>query len=181
MSVSLAYPIGRFARPEYIEDATLYRWIDQLIAFPAALEAATATLDDEALQRTYRPGGWTVSQVVHHCADSHMNAFLRFKFALTEDRPTIMPYDEAAWVLLPDSVHLPVAAPLQFLAALHLRWTTLLRHLKAADFERSYYHPADEAVVSLRAATGLYAWHGAHHLAHVRQALGLENTPWELQ
>ncbi|RKZ14944.1 putative metal-dependent hydrolase, partial [bacterium] len=118
------------------------------------------------LSTHYRPGGWTVAQVVHHVADSHLNSYTRFRLALTEDHPTIRPYDEAAWAELPDAVGEPVEVSLDLLDALHARWARLLRSLSPAQLDRSFCHPED-GEIGLRTNIGLYAWHGRHHLAHI--------------
>lgn len=161
----LRYPVGRFTMPEQATDADLQAWIDEIDALPARLRAAVATLDDARLDTPYRSGGWTVRQLVHHVADSHLNSIIRFKLALTEDQPTIRPYDQDAWVNLPDA-RMPVGVSLDLLQHLHARWVTLLRALDRADLERVFLHP-ESGPHTLRRAIALYAWHGRHHLAHV--------------
>jgi hypothetical protein len=123
-------------------------------------------LTEAQLQTPYRPGGWTVRQVVHHVPDSHMNAYIRFKLALTEDNPTIKPYDEAAWALLADTAHTPIQESLALLDALHRRWVVLLESLAPGDFARRLTHP-EHGPVTLEWMLQLYAWHGRHHTAHV--------------
>lgn len=144
--------------------------IDAIAAAPAALRAAVAGMTDADLDTPYRPGGWTVRQVVHHLPDSHMNAYVRLKLALTEERPTIRPYDEARWAELPDSRDVPVEVSLALLEALHLRWVALLRALPPASFERTLIHPEWPEPMSLDRLVALYAWHGRHHVAHVAAA-----------
>ena len=139
---------------------------------PATLRALTAGRSDVELDTPYRPQGWTVHQVVHHVPDSHMNALIRFKLALTEDTPTIKPYDEARWAQLPDATQTPVDVSLALLDALHRRWVVVLRAMSPTDFERSFMHPEHGRTMSLDQALALYAWHGTHHLGHVRQAKG---------
>jgi len=115
----------------------------------------------------YREGGWTLRQVVHHCADSHMNAFCRFKLAMTEEKPVIKPYEEARWAALADSKNLPVDASLAILKGLHERWTVLMKSLREAERHRTFIHPEHGREISLQETIGLYAWHGEHHLAHI--------------
>ena len=163
---SLRYPIGRFDAPEAVTPADLSRWITDLEVLPTRLASAIAGLTEAQLDTPYRPGGWTVRQVVHHVADSHTNAYVRFKLALTEEAPTIRPYDEGAWADLGDVRAFPVALSVAFLSLLHQRWCTLLRSLERSALERTYVHP-QSGVTSLAFALGQYAWHGRHHLAHV--------------
>lgn len=163
------YPIGR---PQFDPDlAPGWRagWIAEIERLPAELRAAVSSLDDTALDRPYREGGWTVRQLVHHVADSHLNSYVRFRLALTEDRPTVRPYDEKAWAELPDARSLPVGVSLDLLDALHARWAALLRSLAPADFSREFVHPPAREV-SLDRALALYAWHGRHHTAHALAA-----------
>lgn len=162
----LRYPIGRYAPPPSFTPEWRRGCIDRIAATPAALRAAVHGLDDGALDTPYRPGGWTVRQVVHHVPDSHLNAYVRLKLALTEDCPTIKPYDEEAWALLADSRSTPVEVSLQLLESVHDRWVRILRAMSDADFDRTYVHP-DSGRHALTHLVGLYAWHGEHHVAHV--------------
>ena len=162
-----SYPIGRHTLEQALSDERRVELIDQLAEAPAALAAAVAGLSDAELDTPYRPGGWTVRQVVHHVADSHMNAFIRCRLALTEDDPVIKPYDQDGWASLDDS-RLPVAPSLAILTAVHERWVVMLRSLPRAAFARTLRHP-EAGPMSLDAVIGLYAWHGRHHLAHVQQ------------
>ena len=163
----LRYPVGRVsftpgdrrARDENIET---------IAALPARLRAAIAGLDDARLDTPYRPGGWTVRQVAHHLPDSHMNAYVRFKLALTEDTPRIKPYDEAKWAELPDGRTGPLTPSLAILDGLHARWTTLLRGLRDADFERTLEHP-ENGTMTLERMLAVYAWHSRHHVAHITE------------
>lgn len=167
MSVTdLAYPIGRFEAPAAIDNAARDAFVAQIAAAPAALRKAVAGLDDRQLDTPYRPGGWTVRQVVHHLPDSHLNAYVRFKLALTEEEPTIRPYDEAEWARLPEASSGPVSISLDLLESLHRRWLACIRALPAASFERAFRHP-ELGVVSLNRQLALYAWHGRHHVAHL--------------
>jgi uncharacterized damage-inducible protein DinB len=166
MTDDLRYPIGRPALPEELGDAERADRITAIAACPAALRAAVAGLDPEQLDTPYRPDGWTVRQVVHHVPDSHLNAYVRFKWTLTENEPTIKAYEEALWAELPDSRITPVEVSLQLLESVHLRWVDLLRALTPEDFRRALIHPVNGRR-TLDQMLGLYAWHGAHHVAHV--------------
>ena len=140
--------------------------IAQIAEAPSRLRAALDGLNDAQLETPYRPGGWTVRQVVHHVPDSHMNAYCRFKLALTEDNPTIKPYDEAAWANLADTAGTSPLVSVALLEALHVRWVKVLESMTTADFERPLRHPVN-GPVSLDWMLQLYAWHGRHHVAHV--------------
>ncbi|MEZ6013869.1 MAG: putative metal-dependent hydrolase [Planctomycetota bacterium] len=165
----LRFPIGRFhAPPAPPSEAELAAAQAELLAFPAAMRRAVEGLTDAQLDTAYRPGGWTVRQVVHHCADSHANSLIRFKWALTEDEPTIKAYFEERWAELPD-YHLPVAVSLDHLDALHARWVALLRSLSPGDLQRGFIHPESGQRITLDVNTLIYAWHGRHHLAHVTE------------
>jgi uncharacterized damage-inducible protein DinB len=161
----LRYPVGRFTPIENTVPARTecIRAIGQL---PTRLCAAVAGLNDSQIDTPYRDGGWTVRQVVHHLADSHANSVIRFKLALTEDCPTIKPYDENAWAQLPDSKSLPIDSSLSFISAMHERWVALLQSMSEADFQRDYVHP-ERGRQNLLTALGIYAWHGRHHTAHI--------------
>ncbi|HEV2146584.1 MAG TPA: bacillithiol transferase BstA [Longimicrobiaceae bacterium] len=167
MTEDLRFPVGRFDPSARPDPAHVPRWIDEIAEAPARLRAAVEGLSDEQLDTPYRPGGWSVRQVVHHLADSHMNALARFKLALTEDEPTIKPYDEAAWAELEDTRATPPEVSLTLLDALHRRWVALLRSLGPDELARTFRHPETGRSVRLDAAVGLYAWHGRHHVAHV--------------
>jgi uncharacterized damage-inducible protein DinB len=163
--LDLRFPIGRFSPgdPDVAENRTAD--IDALRRLPARLRAAVAGLSDAQLDTPYREGGWTVRQVVHHLADSHVNSMVRFKLALTEDWPTVKTYDQAAWARLPDS-SLPTDGALVFIDSLHARWVALLESLSDADFLKGFHHPASGRQ-TLAASLALYAWHGRHHTAHI--------------
>lgn len=161
------YPVGRFRRPEApLTPEQRAEHIDQIAALPAELRRAVDGLTEAQLDTPYREGGWTVRQVVHHVPDSHMNAFVRFKLALTEDVPTIKPYDESRWAALGDVRDTPPEISLDLLEALHWRWVALLRGLGPDDFGRRLNHP-ENGVMSLDQVLALYSWHGRHHTAHV--------------
>src|SRR5436853_525743 len=163
----LRYPVGKFSFSQQASTADERReWIRQIAQTPANMRAAVAGLNAEQLTTPYRPGGWTVAQVVHHVPDSHLNSYIRFKFGLTEDNPTIKPYDEAVWAALPDAMDTPVEVSLQMLDALHSRWVRFLRSLSDADYARSFVHP-ELGKVRLEQNLALYAWHGRHHVGHI--------------
>jgi len=161
----LQYPIGRFTFPQSTTAAQRQMWIQEIARAPRELRAEVARLTPQQLDTPYRPGGWTVRQVVHHVPDSHMNAFVRFKLALTEDQPTIKPNDEARWAVLPDAT-LPVEPSLDLLEALHFRWVGLLESMSERDYQRSFRHPGS-GVWRLDQYLAQYAWHGQHHIAHI--------------
>ncbi len=161
----LRYPIGRPDRSSALSNEARRAAFDAMAATPAALRQAVDGLSDEQLDTAYRPGGWTVRTLVHHVADSHMNAYTRFKLALTEDNPTIKPYDESAWAQLADST-LPIAGSLAILDGVHERLDHLLRATPAESFARTLQHP-ENGPMTLDALLGVYAWHGRHHTAHV--------------
>lgn len=160
------YPIGRFTPPAASTPALRSEQISVLRDLPAQLQSAVAGLNDAQLDTPYREGGWTVRQVVHHIADSHANSYMRFKLALTEDWPTIKPYDEAAWANLPDSRTLPIDASLQFISGVHQRLVTTLESMDEADFNKGFNHP-ERGRMSLATNLALYAWHSLHHTAHI--------------
>ena len=160
------YPIGKFKAPASYTPHEMQEWIDNIKALPGKLRMAVMTLNEKQLDTPYRTGGWTIRQTVHHIADSHMNALIRFKLALTEDNPTIKPYEEADWALLPDS-RLPIEPSLRLLEGLHMRWVALMDGMTEEQWDRSFIHPETGATVPLRRNLGLYSWHGEHHLAHI--------------
>jgi len=159
------FPVGEFEWPAQITAGDRERYLDRIAATPALLRNAVEGLSDEQLDTPYREGGWTVRQVVHHVPDSHMNSFVRFKLALTEDNPVIKPYDEAAFAELHDS-RMPTEPSLKLLEALHDRWLVLLRGLSEEDWKKSFQHP-ERGPLTLEQNLALYAWHGDHHVAHI--------------
>jgi hypothetical protein len=163
---TLQYPIGRFALPATVDAAALSQAIADIKALPTALFQSVSPLTQSELDCPYRPEGWSVRQLVHHCADSHGQALGRFKMALTEEHPTIKPYNEGAWAALSDS-QLPVEQGLDLIRLIHSKWTHLLQEMSPADFQRSYFHPEKQRSQTLTEVTLMYAWHGSHHLAHV--------------
>lgn len=165
MEADLRYPIGKFQPVENIADAQRRAFIAAIAETPEKLKAAVAGLNERQLDTPYRPGGWTVRQVVHHVPDSHMNAFVRFKLALTEDNPTIKAYDEARWAELADA-KTPVEPSLLLLESLHKRWILLLESLTPTEWQRTFRHP-ELGTMTLDKNLQLYAWHGRHHVAHI--------------
>jgi len=166
MTEDLQYPIGRFKAPVVVEPLQLEQWIDEIAATPGLVREAVGGLSVEQLDTPYRAGGWTGRQVVHHLADSHLNAYVRFRLALTEDEPMIKPYDESRWAELSDARSAPIEPSLELLDGLHARWVSLMRNLSPADWRRRFRHPQRD-VLSLAHDAGLYAWHGRHHVAHI--------------
>ncbi|MCS7082583.1 MAG: putative metal-dependent hydrolase [Bacteroidetes bacterium] len=165
------YPIGpfRYAPPASREERR--ERIEELAAFPAMLGRTLQRVSKSDWARSYRSGGWTVRQLVHHLADSHLNAFVRFKLALTAEQPQITPIEEARWAELADVTQVDPWVSVRLLEALHIRWVSLLRAMAEEDFSRTYWHPAQGRAVTLEEALALYDWHGRHHLAHIELAL----------
>ena len=164
----LRFPIGREQLPTALLTAaerTVY--IQQIADLPAKLTEAARRAGGERLQLPYRPGGWTGRQVIHHLADTHVNLYSRFRLALTEDNPTVRPFDEAAWAELPDVAATPITVSLSLLESLHQRWVVLLQHITEAQWQRTFYHPRYHTTSTLDQALVQYAWHGRHHLAHL--------------
>jgi hypothetical protein len=162
----LRYPIGKYDRSQPITETSLRQAIDSIANMPGELRATVVTLSDEQLDTPYRPGGWSFRQTIHHLADSHMNAYIRMKLALTEENPTIKPYEEARWAELPDAKG-DVEISLDLLDALHLRWVLLLDNLKPEQWKRTFNHP-ESGITPLDMAAHLYAWHGQHHFTQIR-------------
>jgi hypothetical protein len=164
----LRFPIGKFQRPAGpLDAATRAKHIETIASTPKNLADAMRGMTDAQLDTPYRPDGWTARQVIHHLPDSHMNAFIRMKLALTEDAPPVTAYDEDAWAKLPDVMETPVDVSLTMLTALHQRWVALLRAMKPEDFQRTVTHPQN-GKISIDFLLALYAWHGPHHVAHVK-------------
>ena len=169
------YPIGKHTHPDSITPGQRARFIEDIAACPAALRAAVRGLDDRKLDTPYRDGGWTVRQVVHHVPDSHLQAYVRIKLALTEDEPTIKPYEEARWAELPEARTAPIDMSLALLDAVHARWIAALRLLGPEHFSRRYFHPEQKRALTVDQTLALYSWHGRHHAAHItslREAKG---------
>jgi uncharacterized damage-inducible protein DinB len=162
----LRYPIGRFKIEEEITPSMIKSFIRDIEETPDNLRKAVEGLSDAQLDTPYRPGGWTVRQVVHHLPDSHINSYIRFKLALTEDNPVIKPYNEAKWAELPDTFSTPISISIDLLMNIHIRWVNLLTSLSPSDLNRTFRHP-ESGLLSLGKAIALYAWHGKHHIAHI--------------
>jgi len=163
----LRYPIGRFQMPPTVQAAEREPLIVAVESAPRELMKVVAGLSEVQLETPYRPEGWTVRQVVHHLADSHMNAYVRFRLALTEDEPTIKPYHEAAWADLSDARTGPIDVSLTLLSALHSRGVALMRAMTPEQWERAFRHP-ERGLLRLDQTLAMYAWHGRHHIAHIR-------------
>jgi uncharacterized damage-inducible protein DinB len=170
-STDLRFPIGRYRFKGTESDAEIKAWIEQISTHAQRLKALMPSVSMESLEWRYRPEGWTIRQVIHHMADSHMNSIIRFKLALTEDRPTIKPYDEAAWAELPDTVEQDIQDSVRILEGVHARLATLLPSLSEADLNREFIHPQHGRSMNVKELIGLYAWHGRHHIAHIERAL----------
>lgn len=167
----LKFPLGEFVKPSRINISDRNAWIKTISEFPDALLNRISAISKEQKKSKYRLGGWSVSQVVHHCADSHMNAFIRFKLALTEDEPTVRPYLEDKWGELHDSTDRDLMPSINLLIGLHARWTVLLESMTEDEFKRTYFHPESKQVFLLHEVLSNYAWHCDHHLEHVKIAL----------
>lgn len=163
---TLRYPIGQFKVNTVITDDVRNEWIGEIAETPRKLRKAIEGLSEDQMNTPYRSGGWTVKQVVHHLPDSHLNGYIRFKLALTEDQPTIKPFFEDRWAKLKDYRDTDKETSLVLLEALHHRWTILLRSMSAGEFDRTFHHP-ESGIFTLNTALGLYAWHGKHHIAHI--------------
>ena len=170
----LKYPIGKFTVSEPISREQVTQWIQVLEGFPKRLEALTTLLTDDQVDTPYRPGGWTIRQVVHHLADSHYNSYIRFKWALTEDSPLIKAYFEDRWAQL-DDYQAPVELSLNALNSLHTKWAYLLKRLTDKDLKRVFIHPESKEKISLEKNIGIYAWHSKHHYAHIENLLRRKN------
>jgi uncharacterized damage-inducible protein DinB len=172
---SLSYPIGTFEAPKVITEEIKQNWIQTLEEFPSRLENLVRNLSDEQLDTPYREGGWTVRQVIHHCADSHHHSYIRFKWALTEVNPLIKAYDQDAWASLFDTRTAPIQLSLDHLKAVHAKLVYLLKGLSDADLEKSFVHPESGDTVVLRTNIGIYAWHSNHHYTHIENLLIRKN------
>jgi DinB superfamily len=164
----LSFPIGKYIEQPFSE-IQLKEWLLDIEVLPKALEYAITNLDAAQLEVPYRPDGWNSRQVVHHVADSHMNAFIRFKLGLTEDNPTIKPYDQDAWVLLSDVENIPINVSLTLLHAVHARMHEVLKNIKGDEWNRTVVHPEHGRQMTLWYLLGSYAWHGKHHTAHINK------------
>lgn len=163
----LKYPIGKFEAPTEYTAAYISNKIEEIATFPERLKKQTLHLTNEQLDTPYRPGGWTVRQVIHHCAESHMHCYIRIKWALTENNPVIKAYDEVLWSELSDNLQMPIEQTLNLLEGLHYRIAYILRSLSETDLEKSFIHPENNSEINIKRIIGMYAWHGNHHLAHI--------------
>lgn len=169
MENNLRYPIGKFIAPEVYTTDYLAERIEEIAQFPTLLKNEVSQLTEEQLDTPYREGGWTIRQVIHHCADSHINCFIRIKWALTEDTPTIKYYYEDRWGELEDNLKMPIEPSLTLLEGLHFRLTYLMKSLSDSDLEKSFIHPEHNASFQIKEIIGTYAWHSLHHLAHITE------------
>lgn len=165
--IHLQYPIGKFTTPTTIVDSHINGWIRDIEELPTKLEALVSGFTEEQLAISYRAGGWTGRQVIHHIHDSHHNGYIRFKWALTEDRPIIKAYDEQLWAELSDSVSAPIDLSINLIKALHAKWVYFLKGLTIDQLQKTFIHPEGNVTISLAEDIGIYAWHGNHHLAHL--------------
>jgi hypothetical protein len=164
----LKYPIGKFIAPDDYSDAEIQGWIKTIEELPALCRNELSEFNEAMLNTSYRPDGWTARQVIHHIADSHMNAYIRFKLALTEETPVIKPYKESLWAELKEAKFSSPEISLNLLEALHKRFVMMLKNLSASDLEKRYYHPESKKEFMLKTAIALYSWHCRHHLEHIR-------------
>lgn len=165
------YPIGKYKLPEQFNEQVRNKMILEISVLPEHLRALTKKLKIKKLQHRYREGGWTIEQLIHHLADSHMNAYIRFKLALTESNPTVKPYDENLWAEMADVQACSIKDSIRILRGLHKRWTSMLENMSKDDWKRTYFHPEQKKQVSLDEALSQYAWHGKHHVAQIQVAL----------
>ena len=163
----LQYPIGKFEMPEFMSLDLLKSWVVTIEVFPDMIKKATNHLAEDQIDTPYREDGWTIRQVVHHVADSHMNAYIRFKLAITEDKPVIKPYKQGLWALYPDANEMEIDASVMIIEGVHDRWVALMKTLDRKDWKRVYVHPEYNREIALDEAAGQYAWHCKHHLAHI--------------
>lgn len=165
------YPIGKMPQPLNFSQEDVRLNILRIAQLPEKLSSLTQTLSDDALSLTYRPDGWNIRQIVHHIADSHINCYLRCKFAMEQENPTIMPYDENVWADFFDGAQLPVDSSLKLISGLHFRWVAFLTALGENDFTRTFFHPGNQKKTTLAEVTSMYAWHGDHHYEQIKGIL----------
>jgi hypothetical protein len=167
---NLKYPIGRYVRPTTFDLKQAEEHINEISLFPEKMLMLVDDLNTEKLNKIYRTDSWSVRQLIHHCADSHMNAFIRFKLSLTEENPTIKPYKEALWAEMED-YKAPVSPSIQILKGVHRRWCKLMKSMTESDWQKTYVHPESNSSYKLFQVAALYAWHGNHHIKHIELAL----------
>lgn len=168
---NLKFPIGQFEMPQNISDSQLKNWIVDIEQLPEKIQTITNKISTEELNYIYRPNGWNIKQVIHHLSDSHCNALIRFKLALTEENPTIKPYAENLWATLSDGMDNDISYSLAILKGIHYKWNLLLTNMNENLWKKTYFHPEANKTFTLKEMIGLYAWHSNHHLAHINQAL----------
>lgn len=171
---NLKYPIGRYTAAESYTPQQIEEKITELKLFPTHLNTLVKNLSETDLSKTYREGSWTIKQLVHHIGESHTNCYIRLKLALTEDNPTIKPYDENLWVKSKENEILPISVSLQIIEAMHLKMVTLMESLTSTELSRTFYHPQYQRTSRIMDLIALYSWHGRHHLAHIGLAMGKE-------
>lgn len=164
----LKYPIGEFVVPKDFGDGSKSKWISEIEVLPFHLKRALANLTEDQLGTAYRPDGWTIKQLVHHIGDSHLNAYSRLKFALTEDTPTIKPYQQEAWVNTPDG-DLDISIPLNLITAIHTKWVHIYKNITQSQWQAKFFHPDEKEPQGIDYWCAKYAWHGKHHLAHITE------------
>ena len=167
----LKYPVGRFLWVERLSHEEIKSLTEEIRSFPAELKAEIQDYKPEDFQKTYRPGAWQIGQLIHHLADSHIHVYTRFKLALTQDTPAVLDYDHDQWAEMSDALDTNVKSSLMILEGIHYRWAALIETLDSHQWEKQYYHPARDKFYPLATVLALYAWHGKHHLAHIK------NTP----
>jgi hypothetical protein len=165
---SVRYPVGKYEKPDKVLKSDISRWRKEIERLPRDLKKLVAGWNNEQLDSPYRDGGWTVRQVIHHLADSHINAYCRIKWALTEDNPTVKPYEEKLWAELSDARTADIKSSLQILTGIHKRWGLAIRAMSKEDYKRTFFHPVNGSNQSIGEIIGMYAWHGRHHLAHIQ-------------
>ncbi len=171
--MDLKYPIGKFECPQHITPDQITNWISDIEELPSKIIELVSNFTEEQLETPYRSGGWTARQVIHHIHDSHHNGYIRFKWAMTEDRPLIKAYNETLWAELFDTKSAPIYLSLDMIKALHAKWVYFLKGLSPQDLEKEFVHPEGDVAISLGEDIGIYAWHGNHHLAHLKIVAGL--------
>ncbi len=168
---ALKFPVGKFEFDPEVSSEQLKQWIKTIESFSDEIEIITKSLSMEQLNWRYRPEGWSIKQVVHHLADSHMNALIRIKLAITEESPTIRPYEEGLWAELFDGLNNDISASLKIISGVHQRWVQVLKNLSEDQWNKMYFHPQHQRLFSVKEGVGIYDWHCKHHLAHIKQAL----------
>jgi len=169
---NLKFPIGKYSPPENITENYVRQSIESIAALPEKIREAVAKMDEQQYDQSYRPGGWTIRQVVYHIGDSHLHSYIRFKWSLTEDTPLIKAYEQDGWAGTADSTGADMDLALDFIDVLHKRWVNLLNSIQPADWDRAFVHPEGDRTLSLKYTAGMYAWHGEHHLAHLQSVSG---------